>query len=139
MVFASISPGGQADATFAFPPSFDGRNIMARPATLFAEIKTAQQRDRLVELWKQHPNHYTRMRGHAIILSADGYEVNQLVDIFGVERDTAASWVKRFNEGGVDALFDDDRPGGPRKLVEEEQQLLECLLREYPSQPARSR
>ena len=110
---------------------------MARPATLFAEIKTAQQRDRLVELWKQHPNHYTRMRGHAIILSADGYEVNQLVDIFGVERDTAASWVKRFNEGGIDALFDDDRPGGPRKLVEEEQQLLECLLREYPSQPAK--
>ncbi|MBB3205199.1 transposase, partial [Rhodopirellula rubra] len=102
---------------------------MARPAVLFAEINSEQQRDRLIELWKQHPNHYTRMRGHAIILSDAGYKVSQLVDIFGVDRDTAASWISRFNEGGVDALFDDDRPGGPRKLVEQEQRILEDLLR----------
>ncbi|EMI45117.1 IS630 family transposase [Rhodopirellula sp. SWK7] len=110
---------------------------MARPAILFAEIKSEQQRDRLVELWKQHSNHYTRMRGHAIILSDAGYKVSQLVDIFGVDRDTAASWISRFNEGGVDALVDDDRPGGPRKLVEQEQRILEDLLREYPSHPAK--
>ncbi|MBB3210494.1 hypothetical protein FHS27_006341 [Rhodopirellula rubra] len=40
------------------------------------------------------------------------------LDIFSVDRDTAASWISRFNQGGVDALFDNDRPGGPRKLVE---------------------
>ncbi len=110
---------------------------MARPAVLFADIKSEQQRDRLVELWKQHPNHYTRMRGHAIILSDAGYKVSQLVDIFGVDRDTAASWISRFNQGGVDALFDDDRPGGPRKIVEQELRILEDLLREYPSHPAK--
>jgi transposase len=110
---------------------------MARPASLFAEIKSEQQRDRLIELWKQHPNHYTRMRGHAIILSDAGYRASQIVDIFGIDRDTAAGWITRFNEGGVDALFDEDRPGGPRKLVEEEQQILQDLFREYPSQPAK--
>jgi transposase len=135
--FACILPDGQAAATVSFPPILNGRRIMARPATLFAEIKSEQQRDRLVELWKQHPNHYTRMRGHAIILSDAGFEISQLVDIFGVDRDTAAGWIKRFNEGGVDALFDDDRPGGPPKLAKDEQRLLEGLLREYPSQPAK--
>lgn len=108
---------------------------MVRPATVFAEIKSEQVRTRLIELWKQHPNHYTRMRGHAIILSDAGYTVSQLVDIFGVERDTASRWIDRFRDGGVDALLDDDRPGGPRKLDEREQQLLKDLLRECPSRP----
>jgi transposase len=108
---------------------------MVRPATVFAEIKSEQVRTRLIELWKQHPNHYTRMRGHAIILSDAGYTVSQLVDIFGVERDTASRWIERFRDGGVDALLDDDRPGGPRKLDEREQLLLKDLLRECPSRP----
>jgi transposase len=137
VVFASNSPGGQADATLRLPPTLNGRNVMARPASLFAKIENKHQRKRLIELWKQHPNHYTRMRGHAIILSDDGYTVSQLVGIFGVERDTAAGWVTRFNQGGVDALLDEDRPGGPRKLDDQEQQLLKQLLREYPSQPAK--
>lgn len=135
--FASVSLGGQAAVTVSFPPNLEGRSIMARPATLFAEIKSEQQRDRLIELWKQHPNHYTRMRGHAIILSDAGFKVSQLVDIFGVDRDTATGWIKRFSEGGVDALFDDGRPGGPPKLAVEEQRLLKDLLREHPSQPAK--
>jgi transposase len=87
---------------------------MARPATVFAKIPNQEQRDRLVELWKQHPNHYTRMRAHAIILSDAQYQVDQIVDIFGVSRDSVRAWIKRFAEGGPDALLDEDKPGGPR-------------------------
>jgi len=59
---------------------------MARPASVFATIRDEQQRDELIRIWKEHPNHYTRMRGHAILLSDQGYPISSLVDIFGVDR-----------------------------------------------------
>jgi len=135
--FASFSPEGQAASALRIPPEPTGRNMMARPAKVFAEIKCDQQRDDLIKLWKEHPNHYTRMRGHAIILSDAGYEVAQIVDIFGVKRNTAAAWIDRFRQAGVDGLLDDDRPGGPRKLDEGEEQILKNLLEQYPSRPAK--
>ena len=44
-----------------------------------------------------------------------------IVEIFGVNRDSVRDWIKRFQQGGVDALLDDVRPGGPRKLNEDEE------------------
>ena len=69
---------------------------MARPASVFATLKDQEQRESLLRLWKEHPNHYTRMRGHAIILSDAGYEIRQLTEIFGVDRDSVRSWIIRF-------------------------------------------
>lgn len=109
---------------------------MARPASVFAKIQSNQQRSELAALWKENPHHYTRMRAHAIILSDDQYEIEQIVEIFGVKRDTVRDWIRRFEQGGVDALRDEDRPGGPRKLNEEEEEILQDLLRRYPSRPA---
>lgn len=110
---------------------------MARPASVFAIIKDQDQRNALLKLWKEHPNHFTRMRGHAILLSDDGFEIELLVQIFGVHRDTVRSWIAGFQEQGIEGLLDDDRPGGPRKLDENEQETLKTLLRLYPSRPAK--
>jgi transposase len=110
---------------------------MARPASVFATIRDEQQRDELIRMWKEHPNHYTRMRGHAILLSDQGYSISSLVDIFGVDRDTVHAWIRRFEQGGAQALPDADRPGGPRMLEESEQQTLKELLQQYPSRPAK--
>jgi len=77
------------------------------------------------------------MRAHAIILSDARYEIEQIVEIFGVNRDSVRDWVKRFHQRGVDALLDDDRPGGPRKLNEDEEEILRDLLRKHPSRPAK--
>ncbi|QDV42025.1 Integrase core domain protein [Stieleria neptunia] len=109
---------------------------MARPATVFAKITNQQQRDRLIELWKQHPNHYTRIRAHAILLSDAQYEIEQIVDILSVSRDSVRAWIKHFEQDGPDALLDEKRPGGPRKLNEQEEQILKDLLRQFPSRPA---
>lgn len=108
---------------------------MARPSTVYASINDQNQRDALTQLWKTHPNHYTRMRGHAIILSDGQYDIGQLTEIFNVDRDTVRAWIARFERGGVDALLDEEKPGGPRKLNEDEEGILEDLLRQYPSRP----
>jgi len=109
---------------------------MARPASVFAKIQSIEQRNELMALWKENPHHYTRMRAHAIILSDAQYEIQQIVEIFAVKRDTVRDWIERFEKGGVEALHDEDRPGGPRKLNEQEEEILRDLLRQYPSRPA---
>lgn len=50
------------------------------------------------------------MRGHAILLSDDGFEIESLVQIFGVHRDTVRSWITGLQEHGIEGLLDDDRP-----------------------------
>ena len=57
---------------------------MARPSTKFADVTTETHRKELTDMWKAHHCHYTRVRGHAVLLSGQGYKISQLVDIFGV-------------------------------------------------------
>jgi transposase len=109
---------------------------MARPASVFAHIRGEEEREKLHRLWKEHPAHSTRARAHAVILSSEGYEIEQLANIFEVQRDTARSWIARFESNGVDGLEDEQKPGGPRKLDEDEEQILRELLNTYPSRPA---
>ena len=119
------------------PNTFSGETLMARPASKFAVIQDDASRDELVTLWKTHPHHYTRVRAHANLLSAQKYTIRDIAEIFGVDRDSVASWIERFNSGGATALEDDDRPGGPPGLNEEEQATLRDLFRKFPNHPAR--
>lgn len=54
-----------------------------------------------------------------------------------MDRDSVASWIDRFESGGVEALEDADRSGGPPMLDEDEQELLRDLFARYPSRPAK--
>jgi transposase len=109
---------------------------MARPASKFAHIKSPEQRDELIAMWKTDSHHYTRMRAHAVLLSCEGFDVSTLVRIFSVDRDSVVSWIDRFESGGVEALRDADRPGGPPKLNEEDQKTLKDLFRQFPHRPS---
>jgi transposase len=111
--------------------------MMARPSIKFASIKSSKQRQQLVDIWKTHSCHYTRMRAHAILLSDQGYEVSALVDIFGVDRDSISSWIDRFETGGPDAIQDSDRPGAPPALDKDEQEILRKLFALHPNRPAK--
>ena len=110
---------------------------MARPASVFASFHDDSQRDAVIQLWKTHPNHFTRIRAHAILLSSQGFEVTAIVKIFSVCDDSVRDWIARFLSGGVEALKDADRPGGPPLLDQDEQQILRELLSRYPNHPAK--
>lgn len=109
---------------------------MARPSTKFADVSSDKQREQLTEMWKAHRSHYTRIRAHAMLLSGQGYTISDLVDIFGVDRDSVTSWIDRFAAGGVEELEDADRPGAPPILDDKEQELLRRLFKSYPNRPA---
>ena len=54
-----------------------------------------------------------RTRAHALLLSSKGYYVEQLADIFFVDRDTVAQWLDRWQRRKFGSLWDAHRSGRP--------------------------
>lgn len=72
------------------------------------------------------------MRCHCILLSARGYSIKEIADIFQVYRDTVSSWIDRWEESGIDGLSDMPRNGRPPILTEEEEKKVCELIKQYP-------
>ncbi len=76
---------------------------------------TPEEKAILENVKKSHPGYMPRMRAHAILLSESGFEVQELSEIFGVCRQTTATWLKAWNKEGLAGLEDKPRSGRPRK------------------------
>jgi transposase len=55
------------------------------------------------------------MRAQMVLLSARGYSVPQIAEIFEVGEDVVRTWLHRFQQDGPDGLADRPRPGRPPK------------------------
>ena len=64
-----------------------------------------------------------RHRAHAIRLSYQGKMMNQIAEIFGIDRDTVAHWLDRWEQFGEKGSADKPRPGPTPKLDESEREL----------------
>ncbi len=75
-----------------------------------------------------------RMRAHAILLSERRYsidQIDQIADIYQVDRDRVSQWLDWWEEYQFDGLDDDPRSGRPPKLTEQEQkQAVKIALQE---------
>jgi transposase len=88
----------------------------------------------LKELMKQSTIFRLRQRAHAILLSARGYKIDTLADIFDVDRDTISQWITHWESSGLAGLSDRTKPGRTPKLSsQEEEQALKIIL-EVPQQ-----
>lgn len=72
-----------------------------------AEITT------LSDLLKYGPNYRYRQRAHMVLLSNKGYMINDLSDIFGLDRDNISIALDRWKDLGIVGLR--DAPGKGRK------------------------
>lgn len=75
-----------------------------------------------------------QQRIHCIILSSKKYRMDQLSDIFEVDRDTVGRWFDWWEEEGYEGLKDDPKSGRPRSLTEEESTEVIRLVQENPRQ-----
>lgn len=109
---------------------------MKTPTNFVNELSEEQRRE-LRQLMKTSPEH-VRKRAHAILLSARGYSVDQIADIYEVDRDTVSIWLDRWKDQGTDGL--DDQGGRGRKpiLNEKEQQQAIKIVEEDPRSAGRS-
>jgi transposase len=88
------------------------------------KIKEISEEEKITleNMKKNHPGYMPRMRAHAVLLSESGFELQELSEIFGVCRQTTATWLKAWSKGGVSALLDKPRSGRPRKVTTEDHQ-----------------
>jgi transposase len=59
------------------------------------------------------------MRAHAVLLSARGYSLDQIADIYQQDRDRVSLWLDWWNECEYDGLADDPKSGRPATLADE--------------------
>lgn len=85
---------------------------MRTPGKFVKELSESQVA-RLREIYKTDPHWRTRQRAQAILLSARGYSLNQLADLFEIDRDRISQWLDWWDESEFDGLADDPRSGRP--------------------------
>jgi transposase len=71
-----------------------------------------EQREALLMLRRRAVGRVS-MRAQMVLLSARGYSVPQIAEIFEVGEDVVRTWLHRFQQQGPDGLADRPRPGRP--------------------------
>jgi transposase len=79
-----------------------------------------------------HENSSCRIRAHSVLLSARGYKINQIADIYDVVRNTVSKWLDTWESEGIIFIYDNPKSGRPNKLTEEEQQKIMMAIKEEP-------
>ena len=100
---------------------------------------TQAQRQELRELHKNGSTHRARQRAHAVLLSAKGYTLTQMADIFELDRDTLSEWLRVWEQQGCAALGDAPKPGRPSKLDAATRGELVLMVQEVPSSTLKHR
>ena len=98
----------------------------------YVRTLTESQRHTLETLMKHDPSPRARARAHSILLSARRVTIKEIVKIYQVDRDTVSSWIKKWEQTGVESLYDKPRSGRPSKLTQEEKELAQHYIQEEP-------
>lgn len=105
--------------------------------TKFITDLSGEEIAQLIENHQNHRNFRVRNRSHAVLLSHQGYSIDEIAQICRVDRDTASNWLNLWRELKFAGLVDGARSGRPKTLTcEEEEQALKIAL-ENPRFPAR--
>ena len=82
----------------------------------FVPPLSEEERRQLAGLHRTGRSHRVRQRAHAVLLSAQGYTLDQAAEILRVDRDAVSRTLDRWQRGGVAALQEGARPGRPPKV-----------------------
>ncbi|MBF0363643.1 MAG: helix-turn-helix domain-containing protein [Oligoflexia bacterium] len=67
----------------------------------------------LKDMMRYCPVSSARPRAHAVILNSKGYSIDELSDIFEVDRDTISTWLTNWEVNGLGGLYDEHKSGRP--------------------------
>jgi transposase len=109
---------------------------MKTPTKFVSELSEAQ-REELRQAMRMG-NEQTRRRAHSILLSARRYSVDQIADIYEVDRDTVSGWLDRWAEEGVEGLRDQEGRGRKPTLNEKERRRAIKIVEKDPRSAKRN-
>lgn len=105
--------------------------------TRFVNKLSAEQREELRQLMKTG-NEQVRKRAHAVLLSDREYSIDQIADIYEVDRDTVSTWLDRWEDEGASGLHDQEGRGRKPVLNEKEQKQAIKIVEQDPRSSNRS-
>lgn len=82
----------------------------------FVEPLSARDKEQLEKLVRENKVYRVRRRAHTILLSAEGYPIDEIARIYQTDRDTVSSTLRRWELGGIADLYDEPKSGRPPKL-----------------------
>jgi transposase len=80
------------------------------------DILTVKEKKELQLLMKESDIARVRTRAHALILSSNGYSIEEISKIYEVDRDTVSSWLSRWEQLSFNGLYDEEKPGRPPEI-----------------------
>src|SRR5437870_3630768 len=72
------------------------------------------------------------MRAHGLVLRSEGITIKAIAKIYHVDRDTVATWIKKWEKHGDKSLHDQPRSGRPTTLNATEKALAKQYIQEEP-------
>ena len=91
-----------------------------------------EQRALLEKTMKEDTAFRARSRAHSLLLSAAGTPIQAIAKTYQVHRVTVSTWIKKWEQQGVQSLHDHPRSGRPSKLTPDEQALAQHYIKEDP-------
>lgn len=88
---------------------------------IFVNELIETQTKQLTEMLKKHPTHTGRMRSQAILMSSEGWKLKEIALACRACRQTVSTWIRNWEEHGIEGLLDKSRCGRPRKLSSEQE------------------
>jgi transposase len=91
------------------------------------------QRKTLLRYYHRHPDPALRQRAHIILVLAAGHPWRRITSVLYCSDDKIAHWKRRFEEAGVDGLFDPPR-GSRARWSKEAEVILQQALKHSPDE-----
>lgn len=84
-------------------------------------VLSEQERDTLMSWSRRRKSAQAlALRCRIVLMCADGLSNTEVADALDVSRPTVGKWRSRFIERRLEGLVDEDRPGAPRKITDEQ-------------------
>lgn len=87
----------------------------------FVSPLTEEHQHALRHVYRYGTTPRERQRAHAVLLSDEGFQLNQIARILYVDRDTVSRWLREWEGRRMDSLKDLPRSGRPRIHPQSEQ------------------
>jgi transposase len=105
---------------------------MSRP--LKPLVLTPEEREKLTLLARRpKTSQQMALRARIVLAAADGASNKDVATTVGAHERTVSKWRERFREHRLEGLFDEARPGAPRKISDE--QVEEAITRTLETKP----
>ncbi len=112
-----------------------GEEMARRGRRLVAIELTADEREVLERFVRRRKTaQQLAQRSRVVLLSAEGHSNREVAWKVGIHETTVCKWRRRFLEKRLDGLFDESRPGAPRKISDKTvERIVTMTLENTPS------